>query len=129
MKTGTKLGISALVLAVATFATWGYHIRQVDIPENRTLFVVVFLVAAALGVSAYIKRTGLFGGVAAAGAIFIGLLLPFTIAISPQEASANVIKVGDTIPHFTASDDKGNVFDSKSLNGHLVLIKFFRAHW
>jgi hypothetical protein len=129
MKTGTKLGISALALAVATFLTWGYHIRQVDIPENRTLFVVVFLVAVALGVSAYIKRTGLLGGVAAAVAIFIGLLLPFTIAISPQEASANVIKVGDSMPHFTAPDDKGNVFDSKSLHGHLVLIKFFRAHW
>ena len=38
------------------------------------------------------------------------------------------IQVGDTIPRFTAPDGRGETFDSASLNGHLVLIKFFRAH-
>jgi hypothetical protein len=60
----------------------------------------------------------------------IGLFLPFTIAISPQELEAGkVIQVGDKIPHFTALDDQGATFDSTSLSGHLVLVKFFRAHW
>ena len=59
----------------------------------------------------------------------MGAFLPFTIAISSQEVAAGVIEVGDTIPRFTALDDSGEVFDSRNLRGHLVLIKFFRAHW
>lgn len=129
MKTGTKLGILALVVAVACAATWSYLIRQVDIPENRSVFVVVFLTAAALGVAAFIKGTSWFGALPSALAIFIGLLLPFTIAISPQQVADRAISVGDTIPHFTAIDANDALFDSGSLHGHLVLIKFFRAHW
>ena len=129
MKTGTKLGILAFALAVASGAVWIYHIRQVAIPEDRTVFFVVFLSAAALGTAAFFKGTSWLGGVPASIAIFIGLLVPFTIVVSPQHVTASVIKVGDTIPHFTAPDDNGEIFDSKSLHGHLVLIKFFRAHW
>jgi hypothetical protein len=129
MKTGTKLGILALALVVACGALWTYYIRQVDIPEDRTAFVMVFLSAAALGIAAFFKGTNWVGGVSAGIAIFIGVFLPFTIAVSPQEVTASVIKVGDTIPRFTAPDDRGEIFDSSSLHGHLVLIKFFRAHW
>ena len=129
MKTGTKLGILALVLALGCFALWGYQIRQVEIPENRTGHVVVFLAAAALGVFAFVKGTGWAGGVAAVLAIFIGSLLPFTVAISRQEVASNSIQVGDSLPHFSAVDDRGQRFDSTTLLGQPVLIKFFRAHW
>jgi cytochrome oxidase Cu insertion factor (SCO1/SenC/PrrC family) len=128
-KTGTMLGFLALGVAVACAALWIYQMRQVDIPENRTAFVVVFLAAVALGVAAFVKGARWVGGVPAVGAIFIGSLLTFTIAISRQEVAPNAIKVGDTIPHFNAVDDSGEVFDSDSLRGHPVLIKFFRAHW
>ena len=130
MKTGTRLGIAALALAVGTVMLWFYLARQVNLPDDRTLFVIVFLCAAALGVAAYVKRTSIPGGIAPAIAIVIGLFLPFTIAISSQELEAGkVIQVGDTIPHFTAQDDQGATFDSTSLSGHLVLVKFSRAHW
>ena len=130
MKTGTKLGIAALAIAGGTAAFWFYLARQVNLPDDRTLFVLVFLTAAGLGITAYIKGTSLPGAIPPAIAIVIGLFIPFTIYVSPQELeAAKVIKVGDTIPVFTASDDKGRTFDSVSLDGHLVLIKFFRAHW
>jgi hypothetical protein len=129
MKTGTMLGLLALVIALACAATWIYFIRQVDIPENRMAFVVIFLSAAALGVAAFVKGTSWAGAVPAALAIFIGLLLPFTVAISTQELTEKAIEVGDRIPHFTAIDANDELFDSASLHGHLVLIKFFRAHW
>ena len=101
----------------------------VDIPENRTAFVVVWLSAAALGVGALVARTRWFGGVAAVLAILIGSFLPFTVAISRQEVSPTGIQVGQTIPHFTALDDEGQRFDSASLQGRVVLMKFFRGHW
>lgn len=130
MKTGTKLGLAALALAVGAFVFWFYLARQVKLPDDRTGFVLVFLLAAGLGISAYVKGTSRPGAIPPAIAILIGLFLPFTIYISPQELeTARVIKVGDTIPRFTASDDMGVTFDSASLSDHLVLIKFFRAHW
>ena len=130
MKAGTKLGILALALAVSTVSLWFYLARQVNLPDDRTIFVIAFLSAACLGVVAYFNGTSRLGGVPPAIAILIGLFLPFTILVSPQELEpAKVIKVGGAIPHFTALDDRGEIFDSAALNGHLVLIKFFRAHW
>ncbi len=129
MKTGTKLAIVGLVLALGCMALWSYHIRQVDIPENRALFVGLFLIAAALGVAAFVKGTSWRGGLAAAPAIFIGLFVPFTVVISSQAVTATAVAVGDTLPSFSAPDENGELFDSASLHGHIVLIKFFRAHW
>ena len=129
MKTGTKLGLLALGVALATAMAWFRQTNQVDIPEDRTLFVVAFLFAAGLGVAAFVRRPSWLGGLAALPAIFIGLLIPFTMSISRQEVATGGIQVGDTIPHFTAPDDRGEAFDSASLRGHPVLIKFFRAHW
>lgn len=130
MKTGTKLGIASMLLALGAGMLWFYLVRQVSLPDNRLPFVIAFLTAAALGVSAYIKGTSLPGGLPPIVGIFIGLLLPLTIYISPQVLEEGAaIKVGDTIPHFTAIDGNGEAFDSDSLHGHLVLIKFFRAHW
>jgi cytochrome oxidase Cu insertion factor (SCO1/SenC/PrrC family) len=129
VKVGTKLGILAFVVAAATVALWFRKIGQVDIPVDRTAYVIAFLFAAALGAGAFVTGVRWLGGVAAGLAIVIGLFFPFTVAISRQEVAANVISVGDNIPRFTAVDEHGQLFDSESLRGHLVLIKFFRAHW
>ena len=128
-KPGTKLGLAALGTAVAFFIGWFATNRFVGIPENRTFFVIGFLLAVALGIAAFVRGTRWFGGIAAAFAILIGIFLPFTMSISRQQVAASVIQVGDTIPHFRAVDEFGHRFDSASLQGHLVLIKFFRAHW
>ncbi len=128
-KVGTSLGFLAFAVAAVTVTLWFRQINQVDIPENRTVFVVFFLTAAALGVGAFVARTRWFGGVAALLGIIIGSFLTFTVAISRQEVAPDGIQVGQTIPHFTALDDKGQRFDSQSLDGQVVLIKFFRGHW
>ena len=130
MKTGTKIGLFALALAAGTAAVWFYLTSQVNLPDDRTGFVIAFLSAAVLGAVAFVKGVSIAGALPPALAIFVGLLLPFTIYVSPQTLdTARAIKVGDTIPRFTATDGRGKAFDSASLNGHLVLIKFFRAHW
>ncbi len=128
-KLGTSLGFLGLALGVGTVVLWFRQNAQVDIPENRTVFVVFWLAAAALGVSAFVVRTRWFGGVAAALAILIGCFLPFTVGISRQELPPDAIRVGQTIPHFTALDEEGERFDSASLQGRTVLMKFFRGHW
>lgn len=128
-KWGTLFGFAALVLAVLTVALWSRQIDAVAIPENRTLFVALFLCAAGLGVAAFVMGTRWFGGLAAFVGIFLSAFLPLTMAISRQEVTSNAIQVGDTIPHFKSVDQHGQPFDSKRLQGQLLLIKFFRAHW
>jgi hypothetical protein len=129
MKTGTKLAVLALVMAVGTAMRWFHLAREVALPEDRTAFVVVFLAAAALGVAALFKGAGWGGRAAALVAIVIGSFLPLTISVSHQEVASHGIEVGATMPHFAALDDKEELFDSDDLLGKPVLIKFFRAHW
>jgi hypothetical protein len=122
------IGIAAPLLAVGCAMLWFSQNRTVGIPEDRTLFVVVWLAAAALGIAALVKA-GWIGRIAAVPAIAIGLFLPYTVSISEQILPPNAIRVGDTIPAFSAPDDRGEIFDSARLRGNPVLIKFFRAHW
>ncbi len=128
-KTGTTLGFVALAVVILTVALWFRQANLVAIPEDRTLFVAAFLMAAGLGVAAFAIGTRWFGGVPAILAIAAGLFIPFTIAISPQQVAENPIRVGDTIPVFTALDDAGDRFRSGELTGSPVLIKYFRGHW
>tara|TARA_R110002049_G_scaffold9747_19_gene48905 strand:+ start:510 stop:902 length:393 start_codon:yes stop_codon:yes gene_type:complete len=130
MKTGTKLGIAALVLAVGATVLWFRLTGTVGLPDSRAGFVVAWLGAVALGVFAFIRGTSIPGAVPPVLGMLVSGFLLFTVYISPQTLdTAKSIKVGDTIPHFTAPDGMGETFDSAALNGHLVLIKFFRAHW
>ena len=127
--TGNRLGLLALALAVGCAVLWFRQANAVDIPENRTIFVAVWISAVALGIAAFVKKAGWLGRIAAVPAIVIGAFLPFTVSISEQILPPNAIKVGDTIPSFSAPDDRGEIFDSARLRGNPVLIKFFRAHW
>ncbi len=122
------VGVAAPVLAIGCAMLWFNLNRAVGIPENRMLFVGVWLAAAALGIAALVKA-GWIGRIAAVPAIVVGLFLPYTVSISEQILPPNAIRVGDTIPAFSAPDDRGEIFDSARLRGKPVLIKFFRAHW
>jgi len=128
-KFGTGLGFLALVMVVITTVLWFRQANLVAIPEDRTLWVAAFLVAAATGVASFVIGTRWFGGIPAIIAILAGMFLTATIAISKQEVAENPIKIGDTIPYFTAIDDQGDRYTSNALAGTPVLIKFFRAHW
>lgn len=125
---GNKLGLLGLVLAVSGAVLWFRQANAVGLPENRVLFVAVWLSAAALGLTALVKA-GWLGRVLALPAIVIGLFLPFTVSISEQVLPPGAIQVGDIMPAFSAPDDRGEIFDSAHLQGKPVLIKFFRAHW
>ena len=130
IKLGTKIGVFAAILAALTAWYWFHLTGQVALPSDRTGFALVFLLCAVLGVLAFIKRTSWLGAVPPLFAIVVGLFFPGTMLISEQIISPDAAnEVGDRIPRFTSIDDAGVEFDSRSLNGHLVLIKFFRAHW
>ena len=59
MKTGTKLGIAALVIAVGTTVLWFGMTRTVGLLESRAPFVVGWMVSVTIGVFAYFKGTSI----------------------------------------------------------------------
>ena len=126
---GNWLALAALALAIGCTRVWFGQAQSVTLPADRTFFVLVWLSAAALAITALVMKAGWFGRIVSVPALVIGLFLPFTVSISEQVLPPGTIQVGDAMPSFSAPDDTGQVFDSERLRGNPVLIKFFRAHW
>lgn len=128
-KIGTALGFAALVLAVLTVFLWFRQVNLVALPQDRTVFVAVFGLAALMGLSAFFVGTRWWGGIPAVLGILAATFMNATIYISPQQVADNPVKVGDVIPKFVAINDDGERFNSTGLSGKPTLIKFFRGHW
>ena len=123
-------GISAFLIVGTSFALWIRAFRRVAIPRDRTAYVLSWIVGGVLGIAALaISEPGDLSRFPAWFAVSTAAILLFTVSISRQKLADNAIRVGERIPAFTALDEHGELFDSRSLNDHLLLIKFFRAHW
>jgi hypothetical protein len=125
----TTLGFLSFLLTGGTIYLWYLRLRDVSVPKNRSGFAAAWLSGAALGIAAFSEGVGWIGGVPAAVGIFGGVFPVLLIAISPQKVADDAIAVGALLPDFTAIDEDGETFESSSLAGHPVLIKFFRGHW
>jgi len=123
------LGWVSLVVLAISFRAWIGALKRVEIPENRSGFVAMWALAAGLGVAALLGEPGWRGGGPATLGLLGSCFVLFTVAIGTQRVGEDAIQVGDPIPAFTATDEHGELFDSASLAGQPVLIKFFRAHW
>lgn len=127
--TGTITAYVALAIALGAGAVWFRRAFAVNLPEDRTGFVVVMAVAAALGVAAFVQGTGWLGGMAAGLAIGFGCVFLLTAAIGDQKGGSGKFQIGKPVPNFTAPDEDGEIFDLASLAGNPLLLKFFRGHW
>ncbi|MFK7974862.1 MAG: hypothetical protein AB8C02_01925 [Halioglobus sp.] len=127
--TATTLALGSLAIALAAGVQWFRAVHRVAIPENRSGYLLVMLVSALTGIAAFMLGVGWVGGIAAGLAVTIACFFFLTVAISRQVAAQDAIAVGDKLPHFTATDENGEQFDSLALTGNPVLIKFFRGHW
>ncbi len=123
------LGLASLALVATSIFVWIRAFKRVEIPKNRSGFVAAWVVAAGLGLAALLGEPGWLGGIPAGLGVFASAFLLLTVAIGSQKVGEKAIRVGAIIPDFTATDEHGQNFDSHSLAGHPVLIKFFRGHW
>ena len=120
------LGLFALMVILAAAARWFWRAWQVDIPKNSSVFRGLWVVGLVLGgLALYQTPADPF----AAWAVGLGLLLVYLVSTGAQKVSGEMINVGDALPAFTALDEDGHSFDSSSLTGKPVLLKFFRGHW
>ena len=120
---------ASLAVFLVSFRRWIAALKRVEIPDNRSGFVAAWATAEGLGGLALVNEPGWIGGVPAGLGAFGSCFVLFTVAIGQQRLGEGAIRVGDSLPPFTAMDEHGQLFDSESLVGHPVLIKFFRAHW
>ncbi|MFT5441581.1 MAG: hypothetical protein ACI8W3_000622 [Myxococcota bacterium] len=123
------LGFASLIIVAISTQRWVQKFRQVAIPKDRTAFIVTWVVAAGLGITSLFGEPGYLGGIPATLGTVGSLFFLTTVAIGKQKVGPGAITVGATLPDFTSTDEHGQPFDSQSLAGHPVLIKFFRAHW
>lgn len=127
--TAVVISSLGLLVFVSTSVAWFRRIQRVAIPDNRLAFLGFWLLAILLGVTSFYSSgaswlSGVFGGVATLGG---GMFLTL-YALGGQRAS-HPIAVGDQVPSFSAVDGNRLAFDSASLSGAPVLLKFFRGHW
>ncbi len=125
----TVLGILAFLVLAGSMAIWFRKIQAVQIPENRGAFVASWAIAGLLGVTALVQGVGWIGGIPAGISAFAGIFFTVLFFISPQKVGSDAIQVGATLPAFNAPDENGETFESTSLAGKPVLLKFFRGHW
>lgn len=129
LSTSSVLAGLALLTFTATTAAWVGRIRRVAIPSNRSWFLGSWLTALLLGVSSfYNPGAGWFGGVMATIAM-LGSGLFLVLYSLGKQGVGDAIAVGDTMPQFTSLDENRETFESSTLAGSPILIKFFRGHW
>ena len=123
------LGYLAFVVMAITTTFWIRALQRVEVPDNRSPFVIGSLVAAALGLISLAGAPGWLAATFAGLSIFVAAFYLLTVAIGGQKVGDEAIQTGVTIPHFTALDEHSQIYDSATLAGTPALIKFFRGHW
>jgi hypothetical protein len=120
------LGVVALLVVLANATRWFQRAWRVNVPDTPYLYQAVAGFGLVLGVVALIVGPP---SAAAGWAIGVAALFLYLTSTGAQKAQGDTVEVGDTLPSFTAVDKNGDVFDSASLSGSRVLLKFFRGHW
>ena len=126
---GNQLALLSLLLAVGCTMVWFNRAENVALPENRALFIVIWLSAVAPRHHGD-RQEG-------------GLARPYRRASRHRDRPVSSLyrEYQRTDPaagrhpgrpdnsELQRTDDRGQLFDSAQLSGNPVLIKFFRAHW
>lgn len=120
------LGLIGLVIVLAAMTRWFWRAWAVNVPNTPYVYQALVAVGLALGALALLQQTG---DAFAPWAVGVALVFLYLTATGAQRIGADAVGTGDVIPAFTAPDDSGEAFDSASLAGSRVLLKFFRGHW
>jgi len=129
LNNATLISMVAIAISVITTGAWFRAAYRVAIPDKRAAFLIFWVLSAVLGVASF-YAAGVTGTSQTLGTVatLIGVSLLILYSLGGQR-SEQAISVGDQIPQFSALDGTGQTFDSVSLSGTPLLLKFFRGHW
>ena len=118
-----------LVILVITTALWFRLTAKVAIPNNRTAFVMLWGLAAVLGVCSFFGvNPGWLSSILGILASLGGAVLLILYLLRKQGVGES-ISVGNKIPAFSGVNEHGMEFDSSSMSGAPIMLKFFRGQW
>ncbi len=120
------LGIFALLIVTGTMTRWFWRAWSVNVPKTPYLFQGLSVLALVLGIVPLYQGTG---DPFAPWAVGLAVLFLYLTSTGAQKIDGTTVDVGDALPAFTALDENGDLFDSASLAGSGLLLKFFRGHW
>jgi len=126
---GIHLSLAAFMLVWSTGLRWVHLINSVALPEKRGGFLFCMLTGFGLSLSSFFFNPGWIGGTLSVLALLPSSFFIYTWSISGQQGGAGKLQSGTALLAFTGIDDQGNLFDSRTLDGQPVLLKFFRGHW
>ena len=126
---GLYLSIMGFAIVFATGFRWFRLASAVALPENRLGFVASMVTGIGLAIAGLAQGAGPAGGVFSTLSILLGGLFVFTWSISKQKGGSGKFQPGAPMLAFSAPDHLGDTFDSSSLDGRPILLKFFRGHW
>jgi hypothetical protein len=121
-----NIGSIGFVIVMATLARWGWLLWNVKIPKSPIVFQALWAAGLLLGALSIYQG---YDNALASWAVGVGLVFLFLSSTGKQRVDGDMVAVGDTIPAFSAPDQSNTTFDSASLAGSRVLLKFFRGHW
>ncbi len=121
-----NIGSIGFVIVMATLARWGWLLWNVKIPKSPIVFQALWATGLLMGALSIYQG---YDNALASWAVGVALVLLFLSSTGKQRVDGDMIVVGNTIPAFSAPDQGNATFDSASLAGSRVLLKFFRGHW
>ncbi|MCA9665620.1 MAG: hypothetical protein KC503_08525 [Myxococcales bacterium] len=129
------LGGAAALIAFGTFTVYLASIPRGKVPARPVGSVVLQVLALLAAIAALIVATRVAGtslgatiAPSATAMVLSGLFL-YLLSQRKTPVGKLAVAVGDTLLPFTSKDQRGAPFDSASLDGKRVLLKFFRGHW
>lgn len=126
---GVYLSILGFAVVFATGFRWFRLVYAVALPSNRIGFLASMTVGICFAIAGIVQGAGLAGGVLSTLAILLGAFFIFTWSISKQVGGSGKFQPGSPLLAFSAPDQEGNTFESSTLDGRPILLKFFRGHW
>ena len=129
------MALGALCSLVGAVASYGSRVKSGRNPARPVGVGVAMLVAIALSAASLWHVEGQSSGVSLAVYCIVGFnaasvaLLWFIHSQRAPRGSCLRVAVGDELPRFKATTADGDVFDSASLRGQRILLKFYRGEW
>ncbi len=122
----------ALSSLVAVLAAWGVYLASIashSVPEKPWTNASIQGLAVGAAVLAIALKPAAITIAPGSMAIMMGSLFLFLLTQRHTPVGNIKISVGEPLLAFTAKNADGSTFDSSSLGGRRILLKFFRGSW
>jgi len=126
---GLVLAFLAAAMLVAAVVVMQRMTARVGFEGRVWILSSIVVGAGVLAGVALTQGPGLLGGILAGLVLLASVAWVFLRMLAPQSTQPPAVEVGSLLPPFAALDENGESFDVASLQGHPILLKFFRGHW